>query len=148
MRDLLRPSHAHAIAERDGQPSALEVPMTTPCPFCDPAEPLLGNALAVALFDLNPVTPGHLLVLTRRHVASYFEATAEEKSALLELIDAARPLLDQRFQPAGYNIGINVGATAGQTVMHLHVHLIPRYRDDVANPRGGVRGVIPARQNY
>ena len=122
--------------------------MTTPCPFCDPAEPVLGNALAAAIFDANPVTPGHLLILARRHVASYFEATAEEKAALLELLDAARALLDQRFQPVGYNIGINVGAAAGQTVMHLHVHLIPRYRGDVADPRGGVRGVIPARQNY
>ncbi len=122
--------------------------MTNLCPFCEPGEPLLANDLAAAIFDANPVAPGHLLVLTRRHVASYFDATAEEKAALFGLVDAARALLEQRFQPSGYNIGVNVGAVAGQTIMHLHVHLIPRYRDDVADPRGGVRGVIPARQNY
>ena len=118
------------------------------CPFCDAEETLISNALAYALFDKFPVNPGHLLVLPRRHVASYFEATAAERAALLELIDAGKVLLEERFKPAGYNIGINVGSMAGQTIPHLHVHLIPRYAGDVADPQGGVRGVIPDKQKY
>jgi diadenosine tetraphosphate (Ap4A) HIT family hydrolase len=118
------------------------------CPFCAVAEAVLQGGLVYARFDQHPVSPGHLLVLPRRHVASYFDATADERRALFDLIDAGKALLDARFRPHGYNIGINVGESAGQTILHLHVHLIPRYRGDVANPRGGVRGVIPARQHY
>jgi len=118
------------------------------CPFCDARDAELGNELVYARFDRYPVTPGHILLLPRRHVAGYFEATRAERAALLDLLDEAKALLDARFHPAGYNIGVNVGAVAGQTIAHLHVHLIPRYEGDVANPRGGVRGVIPARQNY
>jgi len=118
------------------------------CPFCDTADAVLSSELAYARFDKYPVTPGHLLVLTRRHLASYFNATADEKSALLELLDAGKTLLEERFKPAGYNIGINVGDAAGQTIAHLHVHLIPRYRGDMPDPRGGVRGVIPDRRRY
>jgi diadenosine tetraphosphate (Ap4A) HIT family hydrolase len=118
------------------------------CPFCDAEEAVLSNALAYARFDKYPVNPGHLLILPRRHVPEFFEASASERAALIELLDAGKRLLDQRFRPDGYNIGVNVGAAAGQTIMHLHLHLIPRYRGDVAEPRGGVRGVIPARQTY
>jgi diadenosine tetraphosphate (Ap4A) HIT family hydrolase len=118
------------------------------CPFCDASGEVAGNALAYARFDAHPVNPGHLLLLTRRHAEHWFEATADERAALLELVDAGKRLLDERYRPDGYNIGINVGEAAGQTVMHLHVHLIPRYRGDVPEPRGGVRGVIPARQSY
>ncbi len=118
------------------------------CPFCTATDAVLSNALAVVRFDKYPVSRGHLLVLTRRHVASYFESTAAERGALLELLDAGKALLEARFKPAGYNIGINVGAMAGQTIAHLHVHLIPRYAGDVADPRGGVRGVIPHKQKY
>jgi diadenosine tetraphosphate (Ap4A) HIT family hydrolase len=118
------------------------------CPFCDATESVLSNPLALARYDRYPVNPGHLLVQTRRHVATYFEATHAERAAVFELIDAAKALLDERFRPAGYNIGINVGAAAGQTIAHLHLHLIPRYPGDVADPRGGVRGVIPDKQKY
>lgn len=118
------------------------------CPFCESAEPVLSNALAYARFDRYPVSPGHLLIVTRRHVADYFHASAAEQAALLDLMATARSLLEERYRPDGYNIGINVGAPAGQTIMHLHVHLIPRYLGDVENPRGGVRGVIPGKQNY
>jgi diadenosine tetraphosphate (Ap4A) HIT family hydrolase/PII-like signaling protein len=118
------------------------------CPFCDAADAVLGNALAYARFDRYPVNPGHLLLLTRRHVATYFEATGDERAAIFELVDAGKRLLDERFRPNGYNIGINVGAAAGQTIAHLHVHLIPRYTGDTADPRGGVRGVIPSQQQY
>lgn len=118
------------------------------CPFCDSADAVLSDALAYARFDKYPVNRGHLLLLTRRHVASFFEASAAERAALLALIDAGKRLLDERFRPDGYNIGVNVGAAAGQTIPHLHVHLIPRYAGDSAEPRGGVRGVIPGRQDY
>lgn len=118
------------------------------CPFCDAADAVLGNALAYARFDRHPVNPGHLLLLTRRHAGHWFDATSAERAALFELVDAGKALLDARCAPDGYNIGVNVGEAAGQTVPHLHVHLIPRYRGDVPEPRGGVRGVIPARQSY
>ncbi len=118
------------------------------CPFCATEGAVLGNDLAYARLDKYPVTPGHLLILPRRHVATWFDANADERQALLALLEQGRRLLDEQHAPDGYNIGINVGEAAGQTVMHLHVHLIPRYRGDVANPRGGVRGVIPSRQNY
>ncbi|MGC1954542.1 MAG: HIT family protein [Gammaproteobacteria bacterium] len=106
------------------------------------------NDLAYARFDLHPVNVGHLLILPLRHVATWFDATLQEQRALIALLDDAKWLLDERHAPAGYNIGINIGEAAGQTVMHLHLHLIPRYLGDVSNPRSGVRGVIPARQNY
>lgn len=122
--------------------------MNAACPFCQPAEALLENDLAYVIRDTSPVNPGHLLVLPRHHVADWFETTAQERMAMMELIDAAKARLDAEFHPDGYNLGINVGEAAGQTVFHVHLHLIPRYRGDVANPRGGVRGVIPDKQNY
>ena len=118
------------------------------CPFCDADDAVLENTLAYARFDKYPVNPGHLLVLPRRHVPSFFDVSDAERAALLELIDTGKALLDKRFRPDAYNIGVNIGVGAGQTIMHLHLHLIPRYRGDVADPRGGVRGVIPARQHY
>jgi len=119
------------------------------CPFCDcDHDAPIANELAFACFDKNPVNPGHLLILSRRHVATWFDVTSDEKVALFALLDEGKRLLDERFAPDGYNIGINVGDAGGQTIMHLHIHLIPRYHGDCANPRGGVRGVIPARQNY
>ncbi len=114
------------------------------CPFCAAAEPVLANDLAVARRDLNPVTPGHLLLITRRHVADFFEITADERIALLDLLQQAKNLLAQEHRPDGFN----VGEAAGQTVAHVHVHLIPRYRGDTPRPRGGVRGVIPDKQSY
>lgn len=118
------------------------------CPFCSPVDPLLDHPLAFALADRYPAAPGHTLIVTRRHVADFFDTTPEEQQALLALLREAKRLLDARYAPQGYNIGINVGALAGQTVAHVHVHLIPRYAGDVADPRGGVRAVIPERQRY
>lgn len=120
-----------------------------PCPFCDAdGDIFLRNSHAYARRDKYPVTPGHLLLIPFRHVASYFDTTDEERVALLQLLHEAKVVLDDSYAPAGYNIGINVGEVAGQTIPHVHVHLIPRYHGDVAHPRGGVRGVIPARQSY
>lgn len=124
------------------------------CPFCAPREAVLEGPLVRVIEDGYPVSPGHLLVIPRRHVASYFEASAEEQQALWEMVERAREWTETRAaaegrrEPDGYNIGVNVGTAAGQTVMHLHVHLIPRFRGDMDDPRGGVRGVIPSMQRY
>jgi diadenosine tetraphosphate (Ap4A) HIT family hydrolase len=106
------------------------------------------NEHAHARWDLNPVTPAHVLLIPNRHVASVFDIRDDERAALLLLLSQAKALLDDSHAPAGYNIGVNVGIAAGQTIPHAHIHLIPRYHGDVANPRGGVRGVIPDRQSY
>lgn len=99
-------------------------------------------------FDDFPVNPGHIEFITKRNVATIFDTTTEEKLAIFELIDQAKKMIDEQYKPDGYNIGINCGESAGQTVMHVHVHLIPRYNGDVENPRGGIRGIIPEKQNY
>ena len=120
------------------------------CPFCNPAEDevVLQNSLCYARYDKYPVSPGHLLLIPYRHIPTLFDATNEEQAALLALVREAKPLLDEQYRPDGYNVGVNVRAAAGQTVMHLHVHLIPRYAGDVEDPRGGVRGAIPERRKY
>jgi len=118
------------------------------CPFCASADDLLANEWAVVRRDANPVTPGHLLIITRRHVADFFDTTPDERRALLELLQRAQERLRRERTPDGFNVGVNVGAAAGQTIAHVHVHLIPRYRGDTPRPRGGVRGVIPDRQSY
>lgn len=120
------------------------------CPFCKlPAERVVFSATeALVIRDAFPVTPGHTLVIPRRHIGSFFELTAVERDCLFELLAQAKAELDRSFQPDGFNIGINDGAAAGQTVPHLHVHLIPRYRGDAPDPRGGVRWVMPAKAKY
>ncbi|MGA8147531.1 MAG: HIT family protein [Gallionellaceae bacterium] len=121
---------------------------TQNCPFCHPDIILFENALAYVKPDKHPVNPGHLLIIPKRHVADFFLTTGAEKVALLSLLDEAKHYLDGKHAPAGYNVGVNVGEAAGQTIFHVHLHLIPRYHGDVENPRGGVRGVIPVQQNY
>ncbi|WP_436793845.1 DEAD/DEAH box helicase family protein [Actinospongicola halichondriae] len=106
------------------------------------------NRSGFAILDKFPVSKGHALVIPRRLIATWWEAGAEERADLLALVDDVRSILDERHEPDGYNIGINSGAAAGQTVDHLHVHVIPRYTGDVDDPRGGVRHVIPALGNY
>jgi len=119
------------------------------CPFCDSTTPIIAsNASAFAIRDGFPVNAGHTLIVPRRHFPSWFDASAEERQAILHLLDQIKSALDREFAPAGYNIGINDGEAAGQTVMHLHVHLIPRFDGDVDDPAGGVRFVIPERGNY
>lgn len=118
------------------------------CLFCQPCEPLLENELVFARYDDFPVSPGHLLLIPRRHVSNYFDLSAEEKQALWQLLDEAQALLEREHRPGGYNVGINCGPVAGQSVPHVHLHLMPRYAGDVPDPRGGVRAVIPARQKY
>ena len=122
--------------------------MERKCPFCKPGPAVLQNRLALALYDRSPVTPGHMLLIPWRHVSDWFETTEEERRDLFSLADEARALLLRDRKPDGFNLGVNVGQAAGQTVFHVHLHLIARYEGDVAEPRGGVRGVIPAKQNY
>lgn len=121
------------------------------CVFCAPAAEriLAANRLAFAVRDTSPVTPLHTLILPRRHVASYFDLVPDEDDAIRDLLTAVRRDI-MASDPAvdGFNIGVNVGAAAGQTIFHCHVHLIPRRRGDAANPRGGVRAVIPGKANY
>ena len=124
--------------------------MAAYCPFCPPSfdRIFLESDPILALWDAHPVSPGHALIIPRRHVPDWFAATDAERAALTAAIDDVRREIDRHHRPDGYNIGINVGEAAGQTVFHLHVHVIPRYRGDVAQPRGGVRGVIPSRADY
>lgn len=129
-------------------PAEVSPTRTAACPFCTMENVLLRNRFAYVVFDQNPVTPGHCLIIPFRHIEDFFATTEQERHAMLLLADEAKKLLDRDFAPEGYNLGVNVGEVAGQTVFHVHVHLIPRYRGDMDNPRGGVRGVIPSRQNY
>jgi diadenosine tetraphosphate (Ap4A) HIT family hydrolase len=112
------------------------------CELCQPADVLLENALAFVRYDSNSLSRGHLLVIPRRHVADFFAMTIEEHSAVLDLLRRAQARIQEQFRPDGYNIGVNVGAAAGQSRMHVHLHLIPRYRGDVPDPRGGIRCVL------
>lgn len=121
-----------------------------PCAFCTlpSARVIDENATALVIRDGYPVSPGHTLLIPKRHMGSFFDLSAQERGDLLNLLDRAKLVLDTEFQSTGYNIGVNDGPTAGQTVPHLHVHLIPRFGGDVPDPRGGVRWVIPDKAKY
>jgi diadenosine tetraphosphate (Ap4A) HIT family hydrolase len=102
----------------------------------------------LGLWDGFPVSPGHALLVPRRHVATWFDATLEERIELAEAVEVARTAILQRHRPDGFNVGMNLGSAAGQTVPHLHLHVIPRYAGDVEDPRGGVRWVVPSKAAY
>ena len=125
--------------------------MRTACPFCtrlNASDPLFRNELGAVIADAIPVSPGHLLVVPTRHESDFFALSGDEQHALVVLVTRARAWLHEHHQPAGYNVGINVGEAGGQTVGHAHVHVIPRFAGDVDDPRGGVRWVLPARAAY
>ena len=122
--------------------------MSQVCPFCSPNEIILSNDLAFAVYDRFPVNEGHMLIIPRRHIEDLWSSTSEEQKAFGDLLEDCKKHLDKTFNPAGYNIGINCGEAAGQTIFHLHIHLIHHYTGDIENPRGGVRGVIPSRRIY
>ena len=113
------------------------------CIFCSmpQSEIIAENELAKAFYDQFPVNQGHVLIVPKRHVETLFEATLEEMQAINRLLFEIKEILEDKYHPDGYNVGVNVGRAAGQTVFHLHYHLIPRYNGDVADPRGGVRRV-------
>ena len=124
--------------------------MDAQCPFCSPAaeDIVFRNSLCYARYDGYPVSKGHLLIIPLRHVASFFALTEDERKAAFELVWQANAKLNSDLHPDGYNVGVNVGQAAGQTVMHAHIHLIPRHLGDMLDPRGGVRWVIPAKARY
>lgn len=121
------------------------------CPFCRLSrrmEIICETATCVAFYDGYPVSPGHALIIPKRHVASYFDLTNHEREAMNVMLQYVKQKVDERYYPDGYNVSIDVNEAAGQSVFHVHMHLIPRYKGDVENPKGGVRGVIPEKQKY
>jgi len=120
------------------------------CVFCSlpRIRIVLDSPIGLVIRDAFPVSPGHTLVIPRRHVASFFELKVDEQLGLLKLLSDAKSSLDVELQPRGYNIGINDGPAAGQTVPHLHIHLIPRFGGDLPDPRGGVRWIFPEKARY
>jgi len=111
------------------------------CNYVNNKKFIMENKLAVAIYDNFPVNKGHVLIIPKRHFANFFDSTEEEIAAFYDLIKRVKILLDKDHNPDGYNIGININEAAGQTIFHLHIHLIPRYTGDVNNPRGGVRNL-------
>ena len=121
------------------------------CPFCNPGkerELIVETATAYAIYDKFPVSKGHTLIIPKKHCDDYFELSFKEQSACWFIVNYIKKMLVKKYQPDGFNIGINVHAAAGQTVPHVHIHLIPRYSGDVDQPEGGVRGVIPGKKEY
>ncbi len=119
-----------------------------PCLFCSPRGVIRQNHLAYTARDSYPVSPGHTLVIPLRHCPDFFDMTPEEMAACMELLVAERRALDAEVKPDGYNIGVNVGRAGGQSVLHAHIHLIPRYAGDHPSPQGGVRRIIPWKADY
>jgi len=115
----------------------------TACELCSRREVLLENTLAYVRHDNNSLSRGHVLVVPKRHVANFFDMTLEEQSAVLALLSEIQRSIQIQHSPDGYNIGVNVGKAGGQSRMHVHLHLIPRYAGDVPDPRGGIRCVLP-----
>lgn len=121
------------------------------CPFCNPEperELILESATAYAIYDKFPINKGHTLIIPKRHCADYFSLTFKEQSACWYILNTTKKVLEEKFNPHGYNVGININEPAGQTIPHVHIHLIPRYKGDVEIPEGGVRGVIPKKCIY
>ena len=125
--------------------------LNDPCIFCNPKEEeiLAENDYALIIKDNSPVSDGHCIIIPKRHIKTQFELTSAENTAILELIKKAKALIEnQGYKPDGYNIGSNNGVAAGQSVFHLHIHIIPRYTGDVEQPKGGIRQVLPKTAQY
>ena len=121
------------------------------CVFCDKIKNnnyFYENDKIIATYDAYPVSKGHCLIIPKRHFNNFFMATEEEKNAINKAIVDVKKIIDKEYKPDGYNIGVNVNKVAGQSIMHTHIHIIPRYTGDMADPKGGVRGVIPLKQKY
>lgn len=121
------------------------------CPFCNPdsgREIIIEKSMVYSTYDKYPVSKGHTLIIPKRHCSSYFELTIEEQMSCWGMVNELKAILTERYHPDGFNIGINVNEAAGQTIPHVHIHLIPRYKGDVKEPEGGVRGVIPEKKVY
>lgn len=124
--------------------------MSQSCVFCniDKHRVTASDELTITVLDKYPISPGHTLIIPRRHCRTFFDATNNEQAALINAVNWAKEELDKEYSPDGYNIGINNGVAAGQTVGHLHIHLIPRYEGDVQEPKGGVRWIFPDKADY
>lgn len=120
------------------------------CIFCNPpaGEIVIQNDLCYARWDKFPVSRGHLLIIPFRHTQDFFSMTDAERRAAIDLVTECKKIIEEKYHPDGYNIGFNVGLAGGQTVMHCHCHVIPRYAGDVPDPKGGVRGVVPGKRGY
>ena len=120
------------------------------CTFCNIENDriVIESELSIAFYDLYPVNIGHTLIVPKRHVSDYFELESQEKNDIWNLVDKVKLSLEKEFKPDGFNVGINIGESAGQTIFHCHIHVIPRFKGDMNNPEGGVRGVIPSKQKY
>ncbi len=119
------------------------------CIFCAPEREILAeNAHAIAVFDSYPVSPGHALILPRRHVVTVWDLSEAEYAACYALVRELKPVLEVRYKPDGFNVGVNCGEAAGQSVWHAHIHVIPRFKGDTPFPKGGVRHVIPLKGSY
>ena len=119
-----------------------------PCIFCVPRDVTRQNELAYCTRDSYPVNPGHALVVPFRHCADFFDLTPEETSACFSLLALERLAVDAEFKPDGYNVGVNVNRAAGQSIFHVHIHLIPRFAGDSPRPQGGIRHVLPKKAHY
>ncbi len=122
------------------------------CLFCDRENPknniFFENDFCYARWDNFPVSPGHAEIVPKRHIESFFDLKDDELIKLYSLLLKVKDMIQEKYKPNGYNIGTNDGEAAGRTVHHLHVHLIPRYKGDVFDPRGGIRNVIPEKGSY
>jgi diadenosine tetraphosphate (Ap4A) HIT family hydrolase len=123
-----------------------------PCLFCDKENQkfqlIAENDFAVARWDQFPVSTGHALIIPKKHVASFFDLTNEEVVKMFSLMGEVKDIIQNQYNPDGFNIGVNDGEAAGRTIHHLHIHLIPRYKGDINQPRGGVRNIIPNKVKY
>ena len=121
------------------------------CPFCNPEperEIIVESATAYSIYDKFPVSEGHSLIIPKKHCSDYFELLFKEQSACWFMLNAVKNIINEKYRPTGYNVGININPSGGQTVSHVHIHLIPRYDGDILNPIGGVRNIIPSKGDY
>jgi diadenosine tetraphosphate (Ap4A) HIT family hydrolase len=143
--------HLHGNTDLRRSDGTLNIDSVAGCVLCEQVSKgvlVAQNDLAVAIADAFPLSPGHHLVITRRHEADFFALDREEIMAIVDLVASVREHIAARFEPDGFNVGVNVGEAGGQTIPHVHVHLIPRYYGDVVDPRGGIRQLIPSRAAY
>jgi ATP adenylyltransferase len=121
------------------------------CPFCNllkEQEIIAESATVYAIFDKFAVNPGHVLIIPKKHKSNYFDLSFKEQSACWFMLNYVKNIIEKQYKPLGFNVGINIEEAAGQTIPHVHIHLIPRYKNDTENPRGGVRAVIPDKKDY
>lgn len=131
------------FCQHEKEAAAMEI-----CPYCNPEYVLMESETVYVKYDSFPASKGHILIIPKRHIASIFDITENERTSILQAIEVCKAFLDFSHRPDGYNIGVNIGGAAGQTIPHAHIHVIPRYLGDAVDPRGNVRGVIPEKQKY